>query len=96
MCCATGTAGRSTPEAFLGVLKIGVWGRLLVEKRSALATAMLREFFDYDRRRQARRRFRLRGAGVVVLEAVEAARIRSLAAGDDSAGPTVTARRSIA
>jgi len=40
------------------VLKIGAWARLLMKKRTALGETMLRGFFDYDRRRQARRHVR--------------------------------------
>jgi HNH endonuclease len=47
-----------SPEEFQWVLKIGVWARLLIETRSALGETMLRAFFDYDRRREARRRAR--------------------------------------
>jgi len=37
-------------------LKIGVWARLHMEKRTDLGEKMLSGFFDYDRRRHARRR----------------------------------------
>ena len=47
-----------SPEEFQWMLKIGVWARLRMEKRSDLGTTMLREFFDYERRRLARRRVR--------------------------------------
>jgi HNH endonuclease len=39
-------------EEFQWALKIGVWARLQMEKRSALGEAMLRGFFVYDRRRE--------------------------------------------
>jgi HNH endonuclease len=45
-----------SPEEFQWVLKIGVWTRRQMESRTAFGRAMLRGFFDYDRRRQARRR----------------------------------------
>jgi Domain of unknown function (DUF4440) len=44
-----------SPEEFQWVLKIGVWARLQMERHSAFDEAMLRGFFDYDRRREARR-----------------------------------------
>lgn len=47
-----------SPEEFQRVLKIGVWARLLMEKRTALGETMLLGFFNYDRRRQARRHVR--------------------------------------
>jgi hypothetical protein len=45
-----------SPEEFHWVLKIGVWARLQMEKGSPIGDAMLRGFFDYDRKREARRR----------------------------------------
>jgi hypothetical protein len=42
-------------EEFQWILKIGVWARRQMETNSALGKAMLRGFFEYDRRRHARR-----------------------------------------
>ena len=42
-------------EEFQWILKIGVWARRQMETNSALGEAMLGGFFDYDRRRHARR-----------------------------------------
>jgi hypothetical protein len=44
-----------SPEEFQWVLKIGVWARRQMETDSALGQTMLGGFFDYDRRRHARR-----------------------------------------
>jgi hypothetical protein len=45
-------------EEFQWILKIGVWARRQMETRSGFGAALLRAFFDYDRRREARRRIR--------------------------------------
>jgi hypothetical protein len=45
-----------SPEEFQWVLKIGVWARARMEKNSTLGEQMLRQFFEYDRKREGRRR----------------------------------------
>jgi hypothetical protein len=44
-----------TPEEFQWVLKIGVWARTQMEAKSELGRGMLKRFFEYERRREARR-----------------------------------------
>jgi len=44
-----------TPEEFQWVLKIGVWARRQMEGKSEVGLEMLKGFFDYECRRQARR-----------------------------------------
>jgi hypothetical protein len=42
-------------EEFQWILKIGVWARGQMETNSPLGGALLRGFFEYDRKRHARR-----------------------------------------
>jgi hypothetical protein len=46
-------------EEFQWILKIGVWARRQMETNSEFGEAMLRDFFEYDRKRHARRICRL-------------------------------------
>ena len=45
-----------TPEEFQWVLKIGVWARRQMETDSPLGETMLGGFYNYDRKREGRRR----------------------------------------